>query len=437
MSSIEIRGATVLTMVEGDQPIADGIIAATDGVLTYVGARDGYSPTVDADEVVEASGCAAMPGFVNAHTHCAMTLMRGWADDMDLMPWLEEMIWPAEANITADDVYWGTMLGCVEMLRAGVTCFNDMYHNYEAACRGAIDSGIRACPSGVLLGILPNAEQMLADSLAYTADIKAQNHPRIHPMLAPHAPYTCPDHLLRKVTEGALELDVPVHTHVSETKSEVADSREQHGQTPVEHLAAIGLFEPRVSAAHCVWLTDQDIEILAHHDVGVVHCPGSNLKLASGIAPVPKLLAAGVHVGLGTDGTASNNNLDMLEEARLAALIHKVDQLDPKVIDAQQALTMATRGSAEAIGLGEVVGSLEVGKRADVVVVDLSAPHLAPGHNLVSDLVYAARASDVRDTIVDGVVVMRGRGLTQIDEAEVIAEASRRGKSLVSRVAGP
>ena len=432
MPTLEIRGATLLTMAEGAEPIPDGLIAAQDGVITYAGAAEGYGAEAQPDEVLNAPGCVALPGLVNAHTHCAMTLLRGFADDMDLKPWLEEMVWPTESRLTPEDVYWGVMLGSVEMLRAGVTCFNDMYHFADAGTRAAVDAGIRACPSGVLLGFLATAEEMLVRALEFTARLAAEGHPRIHPMLGPHAPYTCPDHLLRRVAEGAAQQGIPIHIHVAETKHEVEESLAAHGETPVEHLEQIGLLAGPVNAAHCVWLSEHDIEILAERRVGVVHCPGSNMKLASGVCPVPKLLERGAVVGVGTDGAASNNNLDLLEEVRLAALLHKVHGLDPKLVSAEQALTLATRGAAQALGLGEVIGTLEVGKRADVAVVDLSAPHLAPGHHLISDLVYSARASDVLHTVVEGTVVMRARKMVSLDEAEVLGEARARGRRLTA-----
>jgi 5-methylthioadenosine/S-adenosylhomocysteine deaminase len=384
------------------------------------------------DEVLDASGCVALPGLVNAHTHCAMTLLRGYADDMDLRPWLEQMIWPIEMKLTPEDVYWGVMLGAVEMLRGGVTCFNDMYHYFEAGTRAAIDAGIRACPSGVLLGFLDTAEDDLRKALEFTAALTGEGPSRITPMLGPHAPYTCPDRLLRKVAEGAAEQGIAVHIHLSETELEVQESIAAHGCSPVKHLDDLGLFAGPLNAAHCVWLSEEDIELLAARRVGVVHCPGSNLKLASGIAPLPKLLERGAVVGLGTDGAASNNNLDLLEEARLAALIHKAAARDPKVIDAHQALELATRGSAAALGLLDRVGTLEPGKRADLAIFDLSDAHLVPNHHTVSDLVYSARAGDVRHTIVDGAIVMRDREFVSLDEEKILAEARTRAHRLVN-----
>ncbi|MGQ9732199.1 MAG: amidohydrolase family protein [Candidatus Zipacnadales bacterium] len=432
MSLLEIRGGTLLTMAEGAAPIEDGVVAISDGTILYAGPTKDYIPTTPANEVIDASGCAVLPGLVNAHTHCAMTLMRGYADDMDLMLWLRRMIWPAEARLTAEDVYWGVMLGAIEMLRGGVTCFNDMYHYFEAGTRAAMDAGIRACPSGVLLGFLPSAEESLQKALEFVRELAAEQNPRIHPMLGPHAPYTCPDHLLEKVIAGAAELGIPIHIHLSETKVEVEESVTKYGCSPIEHMEEIGLFRVPVNAAHCVWLSDRDIQILVERQVGVVHCPGSNMKLASGVAPVPKLLDSGAVVGLGTDSAASNNNLDLLEEVRLAALLHKVHLVDPKVIGAEQALTLATRGSARALGLGDIIGTLEPGKRGDVAIVDLSAPHLAPGHHLVSDLVYTARASDVRHTIVEGVVLMRDRELVHLDEEAIIEEVRLRARRIAA-----
>ncbi|MBM3501223.1 MAG: amidohydrolase [Armatimonadetes bacterium] len=417
-------------MVEGADPVEDGLIAARDGRIVYAGPAGGHHGEAQPDETLEARGCVALPGLVNAHTHCAMTLLRGFADDMQLKPWLEEMIWPTEARLTAEDVYWGAMLGSVEMLRAGVTCFSDMYHFAEAGTRAAVEAGIRVCPSGVLLGFLDTADEMLERALEFTARLAAEGHPRVHPMLGPHAPYTCPDRLLRRVADGAAAQGIPIHIHLAETRQEVDESLAAHGETPVAHLERIGLLETPVNAAHCVWLTDRDIEILAERHVGVVHCPGSNMKLASGVCPVPKLLGRGVVVGLGTDGAASNNNLDLLEEARLAALVHKLHDLDPTVVDAGRALALATRGAAEALGLGDVVGTLEPGKRADIAVIDLTAPHLAPGHHLVSDLIYSARASDVVHTVVEGAVVVRNREVVGLDEGEVLRQARARGRRL-------
>jgi 5-methylthioadenosine/S-adenosylhomocysteine deaminase len=387
---------------------------------------------VAAENVIDAEGMVAIPGLVNTHTHCAMTLLRGYADDMPLMPWLQERIWPLEMKLVEEDVYWGTLLGIAEMIRGGVTCFNDMYHYFEATARAVVESGIRANVSGVLLGFVSDAAQRLERAIEFAKEWKGAADGRLVTMLGPHAPYTCPDHLLERVIAGAKEAGVGVHIHVSETAQEVRDSQRDFGMTPVARLNALGLFEARpVLAAHCVHLTDDDIATLVEHKVGIAHNPGSNMKLGSGVAPVPRLLAAGAVVGLGTDGPASNNNLDMLEEARLAALLHKLHSGDPTVVPAGQALGMATRGSAQALGLGDQVGQIKVGMKADLALLDFRQPHLFPPHGIVSHLVYAARAGDVRTVFVNGRALMLDRQLQTLDEQEIFGQVRARLKRLL------
>jgi len=424
VAALRIVNGTVLTMAPDQEPIAEGVVCTQGGVISYAGPAE-QAPEPADEQVIDASGCVVLPGLVNAHTHLAMTLFRGYADDMILQEWLEDWIWPAEMRLRPEDVYWGSLLGACEMLRFGVTCFNDMYHMPEQAVQAAIDSGIRACPSGVLLGFLPNAEQLLEEAIAFVAELRQQNHPRIHPMLAPHAIYTCPDEILLKVGEGAVEAGVPIHIHLCETASEVQDSYDEHGESPVAHLNALGLLDVPMLAAHCVHLSEEDIALLAEKQVGIAHCPTSNMKLASGFAPVPALLEAGAVVGLGTDGCASNNNLDMFEEAHLAALLHKAHSGDPTTLPAHTALAMATRLSAQALGLGDIIGTLEVGKRADIILVDMSSAHLQPPRDPISHLIYAAHGSDVRTTIVEGQVVMNDGELLTVDEAQVIARATQ------------
>jgi 5-methylthioadenosine/S-adenosylhomocysteine deaminase len=360
-----------------------------------------------------------------------MTLLRGYADDMPLMPWLQERIWPFEMKLQSEDVYWGSMLGIAEMIRGGVTCFNDMYHFFQEAARATIDSGIRANVSGVLLAFLPDAEKRLEDAIQFAREWRGKGEGRLVTMLGPHAPYTCPNHLLARVIEAANEYRLGIHIHVSETRQEIQDSLREYQQTPVERLNQIGLLDVEtVLAAHCVHLSDSDLTTLAEKRVGISHCPGSNLKLASGIAPVPKLLDAGAVVGLGTDGPASNNNLDMIEEARLAALVHKVAGDDPTLVTARQALRMATRGGAQALGLGDRVGQIRVGMEADIVLLDFHQAHLTPQYDVVSHLIYAARAGDVLTVFVNGRPLLRDRKLLTIDEEEVFGQVRERLKRL-------
>ncbi len=424
MAILRIEGAEIITMA-GEVRVESGwTLEAVDGAISYVGPADELQPAGEPDELIDGSGCLLLPGLINAHTHAAMTLFRGAADDMPLDPWLREKIWPVEARLSEDDIYWGTMLGIAEMVRAGVTCFNDMYHQPRVGTRAAEDAGMRMCPSGVLLGILPTAEDMLADAIEFTREYAGREDCCIHPMLAPHAPYTCPREMLERVIAAALDLGVPIHIHLAETDENVRWAMANYGRRPVQAMDEVGLFDAQVLAAHCVHLDAWDIEIVTERAVGVAHCPGSNLKLASGMAPAHALLQAGALVGLGTDGCGSNNNLDLLEEARLAALIAKVREDDPTAVAAGAALRMATIGGAHALHLGETIGSLEAGKRCDCILVDLQAPHLQPHHSLVSHLVYAAQPGDVCTTIVDGRVLMRDRELLTIDLDETIARVS-------------
>ncbi|MEA3402852.1 MAG: amidohydrolase [Armatimonadota bacterium] len=430
MAILRVEGAQIITMADEAQAREGWTLEAVDGEITFVGPAEELQPAGEPDELIDGSGCLLLPGLVNAHTHAAMTLFRGSADDMPLKPWLEQRIWPVEAKLTKDDVYWGTMLGAAEMLLAGVTCFNDMYHHPHAGTQAAMDAGIRMCPSGVLLGILPNADDMLDEALDFTAEFADRDDLCIHPMLAPHAPYTCPREMLERLVEVATDLGVPIHIHLAETEDNVQASMETYGKRPVQAMEEVGLFDVPVSAAHCVHVDETDIGIIADRGVGVAHCPGSNLKLASGMAPVQALTCAGARVGLGTDGCGSNNNLDLLEEARLAALVAKVREDDPTTVPAEAALRLATIGGAQALFLEDRIGTLEPGKRCDCILVDLGAPHLYPRHSLVSHMIYSARAGDVHTTIVDGRVLVRDRRLTTIDLEETVAKVAESAERL-------
>ena len=431
MESWLIKNVTVVTMDDERHvvPNADLVIegASISGIWPT-----GRAPAAQGRQTLDATGMVAIPGLINAHTHCAMTLLRGYADDMPLMPWLKERIWPFEMKLREEDVYWGTLLGIAEMIRAGVTCFNDMYHYFEATARAVVDSGMRAVVSGVLLGFLPNADELLDVAIAFAKQWNDKGDGRLVTMLGPHAPYTVADKFLARVIEGARAAQVGIHIHVSETRGEVEDSLRDFSKTPVARLAQLGLLDVQpVLAAHCVHITDDDIAILAAKRVGISHCPGSNMKLSSGVAPVPKLLDAGAVVGLGTDGAASNNNLDMLEEVRLAALLHKLEGKDPTLVPAYQALEMATRGSARALGIDDRVGQIKPGMKADIALLDFQQPHLFPRHDVVSHLVYAARAGDVRTVFINGRPVMRDGALLSLDEREIYRQVGERLTRLI------
>lgn len=369
---------------------------------------------------------ALIPGLVNLHTHAAMTLMRGMADDRALMDWLQNHIWPAEGRVVSDDfVYDGTLLACAEMLRGGITCFNDMYFFPEATARAALHAGMRAA-----LGIIAvefrsayanDAQDYLAKGMALRDALR--DEPLLSFCLAPHAPFTVSDDTFAQIATYAGELDIPVTIHLHETAQEVSDSVREYGLRPVARLEKLGLLGPGLIAVHGVHLNSDEIALFARHGCSVAHCPSSNLKLASGIAPVAGLLQAGVNVGLGTDGAASNNRLDLFEEMRLAALLAKGASGDPTVMPAHQALECATLGGARALGLQNRIGSITPGKLADLTAIDLSSAALSPCYDPISHLVYAAGRDQVSDVWVGGARRVANGVLTTLHEATITARA--------------
>ena len=371
---------------------------------------------------VDLPGHALIPGLVNAHTHAAMALMRGIADDLPLMRWLQEHVWPVEAkHVCAEFVRDGTLLACAEMLRGGVTCMNDMYFFPEAALEAALAAGMRAA-LGLIVIEFPSAyaadpDQYLAKGLALRDQWR--EHPLLTFCLAPHAPYTVSDATFRKVAQLAAELDLPVHVHVHETLEEIERSVGEHGVRPLQRLAGLGLLGPNLIAVHAVHLTADEIALLARHGCSVAHCPSSNLKLASGLAPVAALLAAGVNVALGTDGAASNNRLDLFQEMRTAALLAKAVARDAAAMPAHAALRAATLGGAMALGLEERIGSIVPGKAADLAAVALDSLELQPAYDVVSHLVYACGREHVSDVWVGGERVLRDGTLTRLDLSDL------------------
>jgi 5-methylthioadenosine/S-adenosylhomocysteine deaminase len=431
--SVLMRGAAVLT-VNDDFAILNEADVVVDGqTFTYVGPVKEWDR--EYDRIIDGSGKMIAPGFVNAHGHAAMTLLRSYADDVPLMFWLEKRIWPVEVRLKREDVYWGTMLAILEMLKTGTTTFTDMYFFMDQVAEAVAESGIRAVLSRGLAGISDQAEKGLEESEQFVRNWQGKAQRRITTMLGPHAPYTCPPDYLRRVMELQGRLSVPVQIHLSETLDEVERIKNTYGVSPTQLLKDTGLFSLPVLAAHCVHLSGEDMDILRDHNVHVAHNPGSNLKLGSGIAPVPDLLARGITVGLGTDGAASNNNLDMMEEVRLAALIHKGSRLDPTVITAPEALAMATRESARAVFLPDV-GVIAEGMKADLVMYNLNRPNLTPRHNLAAHLVYAAQPGDISLVMVDGRVLVENGQTTTLDEEKIIFQAQQRAVHLVSGAAG-
>ncbi len=387
--------------------VAEGRIVA---VLPAAEAARGF----DAREHLRLERHALIPGLVNLHTHAAMTLLRGLADDLPLMAWLQDHIWPAEAkHVSREFVYDGTLLACAEMLRGGVTCFNEMYFFPEAAARAALDSGMRAA-LGIIAFEFPtsyaaDADDYIAKGLAARDALREE--PLLSFCMAPHAPYTVSDRTFTKLVTIAEELDIPVHTHLHETRQEIEESLTRYKARPLARLRALGLLGPRLIAAHAVHVTDEEIETLAHHGASIAHCPSSNLKLASGFAPVAAMLARGINVGIGTDGAASNNRLDMFQEMRTAALLAKAAGNDAQAMPAHQALAAATLHGARALGLETAIGSLVPGKLADLCAVAFDEPELAPCYDPVSHLVYSAGREQVSHVWVAGVPRVREKKL--------------------------
>lgn len=425
-----IENVSIVPMNEPDYCINRGYIVIAGDRIKAVG--EGDAPWGDYDQKLDGSNQLALPGFINAHTHAAMTLLRGYADDLPLMEWLEHKIWPMEARLNGEDVYWGTMLAIVEMIKSGTTCFADMYFFMEEVARAVEQSGIRAVIARGMIGVGPDSDRAMAESRTLISNWNGAAEGRIQVILGPHAPYTCPPEYLHKVMALAEELKVGLHIHLAETASEAEDSRRIYGKSPIAHMESLGLFNHQVLAAHCVHLAEQDIEILAQNQVGVVHNPESNMKLASGVAPVPAMLKAGIPVALGTDGASSNNNLDMLQELRTCALLHKLNTSDPTVIPAYQALQMATSNGAKALRLEKEIGQIEAGKKADIILCKLEEAHLIPRHDIIANLVYSGQAADVNTVIIDGSIIMQDRILRTIDERLVLQQAQKVAMKLVA-----
>jgi 5-methylthioadenosine/S-adenosylhomocysteine deaminase len=415
-----ITGGMVVTMEPGSEPIVDGAVAIVGNKIAAVGTTAELREKYQASTVLDASGKVVMPGLVNTHGHVPMTLFRGVADDRMLMDWLQNYILPAEAKVVDEAfVRCGTQLGCLEMLLGGTTTYADMYYFESAIADETAKAGMRGVLGETVLDFPAPDNKTWDAAVAYMRAFAARwrGNALITPAIAPHAPYTVSEAHLREVTKLAEELDVPVLIHVAEDETEVATIRKQHGCSPVAYLDRIGFLNDRVLAAHCVWTDDEDRKVLSLRKVGVAHCPQSNMKLADGVAAVPAMLKAGIRLGLGSDGAASNNDLSMWQEMDTAAKLHKLFAKDPTVVTARETLTMATLGGARALHMEEEIGSLAPGKRADVIVVGFDSPHQTPFYDVYSHLVYTTGAQDVQTVVIDGRIVMRDRRVLTIDEA--------------------
>lgn len=434
-----VLGGTIVTMDNTRRNIDDGAIAVAHGRVVAVGSRAEIQKSYFARETIDAGSRTIIPGLVNGHTHIPMTLFRGLADDLDLQEWLTKYIFPAEAkNVTEEFVRAGTRLGLAEMIRGGTTTYCDMYYFEDAIAEETSKAGVRGVLGETVIDFPVADNKTNAEAMAYVEKFvkRWQGNDLITPAIAPHAPYTVSEEHLKAVRAFSDRTGAPIVTHISETKREVDDSLKTKKATPIDYLESIGFLNERVIAAHVVWPTPTEIDVLKRLKVGVVHNPQSNMKLAAGVAPVPKMLAEGLKVGLGTDGAASNNDLNMWEEMDTAAKLHKVFSGDPKVLSAEEAFEMATIRGAQALHLDREIGSIEVGKRADLVIIDRDDLHQIPLYNVYSDLVYATKASDVLTVLINGRTVMRDRKLLTLDEA-AIKESARVFRERVLKSLGP
>lgn len=419
-----VKNGVVVTCDPRDRIIRGGAVAIQDGRVVAVGTVEELEHAFETDREIDATGMVITPGLVNSHTHLSMTLFRGVADDIPAIEWLPR-IWSIEKNLTEEACYAGALLGCLEMIKSGTTCFADQYFHMNQVARAVEKSGMRAVlAQGILeLGDSAKGRERLEESAGFAREWNGRANGRIGCKIGPHAIYSCSTGLLKEARQVANEIGVGLHIHLAEAPNEMKMVKEKHGRTPTEHLANIGFLSADVTAAHCIFLDNSDVEILQRTLTGVAHCPSTVMKCGGGISPVPDLVKRGVSVGIGTDGCGSNNNLDMIEEMRVAAFLHKLSRRDATVLPAKTMLKLATIGSARAIGLQSEVGSIEVGKKADMILVDFGKPHLTPFHNVIGHLVYSSFGSDVHTTIIDGKIVMEDRQVLTLDEEEVMREA--------------
>jgi len=430
---IIIRADYVLTMDKHFTVIRNGAVAVDNGRIATVGTADDILGKYSSKQIIGGDGFIAFPGLVNTHTHSPMVYFRGLADDLPLKEWLEEHIWPAEKKwLSPEFVSDAAELAFLEMIKSGITSCNDMYFYGNEIAAAAKKIGIRAAVGAGILDFptrtAQNPAEYLAKAESFIRDWKEDG--LIVPCLAPHSPYTCSPDTLRKAKTLSEKHSVRLHIHLSETEWEVAELMARYRSRPITFLDSIGFFDESVTGAHCIWVEDEEIEILARRGVGVAHCMESNLKLASGFAPVASMLAQGIRVTFGTDGAASNNDLNILSEMSTTAKVHKALSKDPTVLNARRVMLMATRWGAEALGLADVIGSIEAGKAADIVLADTKKPHLTPMYDLYSGIVYAMNAADIDTVLINGRLILKGRSLITGDESAILHRANEWGKKI-------
>ena len=435
-----VAGGIVVTMDSAKRAIEDGSVAVRGDEIIAIGKRDEIAARYDAARTIDARGRIVMPGLINSHAHAAMSLFRGIADDLSLDDWLRKYIFPAEArNVTPDFVAWGTRLGILEMLRGGITEYADMYYFEDDVARVTKEAGMRGVLGETIIDFPAPDNKNLDAAFTYTQ--KYLDHwkgdPLIVAAVAPHSIYTCSEKTLQDSAALARKNSAPILIHIAEAPFELELSRSKHGLTPVAYLGKIGLLGPDVLGAHCIWINAADIATLAHYSVGCSHNPSSNMKTAAGVMPVMEMREAGVPVGLATDGAASNNNQDLFEEMDLAAKLQKISHMDPRALPAQQVVEMATLDGARALHLEKQIGSLEAGKKADLIIVDTNAPHATPMYSVYSEIVFALKATDVRTVVIAGRVVMDERKMLTLNEDEILQKAKEYQKKILASLAVP
>ena len=424
-----IKNVNLVPMDDKNEVIKNTNIYIQNDKIIHIGE---IREDIEVERVIDGKNKIAMPGLINSHTHIGMSLLRNFADDLPLHDWLTKKIWPIEAKLTAKDVYWGSLLSMVEMIQSGTTAFCDMYFFMNQVGDGLEEAGIR----GVLTrGLIEDEESQakLDETRQLFKEYHGKGNGRIKVMVAPHSPYTCSPDFIKESFKLAKELNTGIHIHLSETKKEVEDSFNLHGKSPIRHVYDLGLLDIHTIAAHCVHADSDDINIMKEKNVIPVNNPGSNLKLASGFAPVAEMLEKGIPVALGTDGSSSNNNLNMFEEVNLAAIVNKAVNLDAVSVPAIEALKMGTINGAKALDWEKEIGSIEVGKKADLILIDTDKPHLYPHHNIISSLAYGAQASDVDTVIVDGKIIMEKREIKTLDVEKIKFMAEKHAQDLINR----
>ncbi len=428
--SVLIKNVGLVPMDGKEEWISNTNIYISEDKIIHIGE---IREDIEVEREIDGKHKIAMPGLVNAHTHIGMSLLRNFADDMPLHDWLTKKIWPIEANLTGEDVYWASLLSMVEMIESGTTAFCDMYFFMDVVAKALEESGMRGVLTRGLIEEQGQSKNKLDETRKLFNDWNDKADGRIKVMVAPHAPYTCSPDYLKEIISLAKELDTGIHIHLSETKKELEDSLKEHGKTPIEHVADLGLLDFHTIGAHCVHVNDNDINIIKEKGLFPVNNPSSNLKLASGFAPIDSMLKAGIPVALGTDGSSSNNNLNMFEEIHLASIINKAVTGDAVSVPAIKALEMATINGAKALGWEDEIGSIEVGKKADLILIDTDKSHLYPHHDQISALAYSTQGSDVDTVMVNGKILMENRVIKTLDVEKIKYMAEKRAKDLINR----